>query len=385
MTKKNITLLFFIFQLSFFILPGAEAQDSSHIQVSLLTCTSGEELYSTFGHTAIRIVDSSSLTDVVFNYGTFNFDDPNFYTKFIRGKLLYFISTDNFNDFKDEYQSSNRGITEQILNLSAKDKIDILEFLYNNVKEENKYYKYDFIYDNCTTRIRDIILQHKKNNIDFISVLPKGFTFRNAIHDCLDKTGKCWSKLGIDILLGSPTDKIMSVNESLFLPENLMKTLDKNNQQHLIISSKQLYPLNPTQNRFSIFTPLNIFSFILLMVIFLNFLDSVFIKNFITGLDGLLFCFVGLLGVGLVFMWTSTDHAMCKYNYNLLWALPTHCVMAFFINKKSRWVNYYFIATAIITSVVILIWAFLPQEMNLSLIPFLLLIVYRSTHKVLKK
>ena len=156
--KKNISLWFIAILFHF----NLTAQDSSHIRISLLTCTPGDELYSTFGHSALRLIDSSSVQDIVFNYGTFSFDDPDFYSKFIRGKLMYFVSTSYFNDFKIDYQSTNRGITEQVLNLSAEEKIAMQQFLYNNAREENKYYKYDFLFDNCTTRLRDIIVQFKK-------------------------------------------------------------------------------------------------------------------------------------------------------------------------------------------------------------------------------
>src|SRR5665647_248690 len=124
--KKVLLRLFFIFTFSHFHI-FTFAQDSSHIRISLLTCTPGEELYSTFGHTAIRVTDSSSVTDNVFNYGTFNFEDPGFYTKFIRGKLLYYLSVENFQDFKYAYQADNRGITEQVLNMDALEKIGLME------------------------------------------------------------------------------------------------------------------------------------------------------------------------------------------------------------------------------------------------------------------
>ena len=120
---KNIKYLrlFFIINCSLFIINPAFAQDSSHLRISLLTCTPGEELYSTFGHSAFRVIDSSMAfnegnRDKVYNYGTFNFDE-DFYLKFIRGKLLYFVSEDNFHDFKADYQANNRGMMEQVLNL----------------------------------------------------------------------------------------------------------------------------------------------------------------------------------------------------------------------------------------------------------------------------
>src|SRR6187455_1852390 len=110
------------------------AQDSSRIRVSLLTCTPGDELYSIFGHSALRVIDSNSVTDIVYNYGTFNFDDEGFYLKFIRGKLNYYISIESFEDFKYLYQATNRGMTEQVLNFSAVEKINIQHALIENLK-----------------------------------------------------------------------------------------------------------------------------------------------------------------------------------------------------------------------------------------------------------
>ena len=118
-----------IFNYSLLIINSATAQpvlsadrDTSRMRISLLTCTPGEELYSTFGHSAYRVVDSNGITDIVYNYGTFNFNDEGFYLKFIRGKLLYYVSTENFRDFVSDYKADNRGITEQVLNLSGPEK-----------------------------------------------------------------------------------------------------------------------------------------------------------------------------------------------------------------------------------------------------------------------
>ena len=144
--KKNCCI-FLLTCFSFFVVNCSFAQDSSHLRISLLTCTPGDELYSIFGHSAFRVIDSSSVNDdrdIVYNYGTFNFDDEGFYLKFARGKLLYYVSIVKFEDFKYMYQATNRGITEQVLNLTAAEKINVRHFLITNLKEENKYYKYDF-------------------------------------------------------------------------------------------------------------------------------------------------------------------------------------------------------------------------------------------------
>jgi hypothetical protein len=115
-------LKFFIALL--FLLPSKifAQNDSCHLRISLLTCTPGKELYSTFGHSAVRISDSASNSDIVYNYGTFNFDEPGFYAKFIRGKLSFYLSTDDFDSFIYSYQEEKRGITEQVLNLTCTEK-----------------------------------------------------------------------------------------------------------------------------------------------------------------------------------------------------------------------------------------------------------------------
>lgn len=358
------------------------AQDSSHIRISLLTCTPGEELYSTFGHTAIRIIDSNSVTDNVFNYGTFNFDDPGFYTKFIRGKLFYYLSAENFEDFKYAYQITNRGITEQVLNFSAQEKIKIMEALHENIKEENRYYQYDFFFDNCTTRPRDILVNYKKNAPPFKAVMPPGTRFRQAIHQYLDKNNKYWSKLGIDLLLGAPTDGLMTTTQSQFLPDNLMKTLDSSNTNHQwVLTSANLYQIAADKQKMSFFTPVTVFALLLAVVLITGLSHNYRAKGFLQGFDGIFFFLTGATGILLIFMWVATDHAMCKNNYNLLWAWPTHIVSAFFINSKKNWVKKYFGFTAIAMVPLLLSWFFLPQQMNNAFIPVILLIIYRSTAK----
>jgi hypothetical protein len=355
------------------------AQDSSHIRVSLLTCTPGDELYSTFGHSALRITDSSSVSDIVFNYGTFNFDDPGFYIKFIRGKLLYYVSTADFNSFKEEYQSTNRGITEQVLNLNAVQKIELLHFVYNNAKEQNRYYQYDFFLDNCTTRLRDIIVQHKTNYPPLKPVMPPNTRFRQAIHEYLDKGGKYWSKLGIDLLLGAPTDAVMTTAQSEFLPDNLMKALDKSNQNHqLVKSSSSLYSFTPDTNKQSLFTPMIVFSILLISIVAISFSRNKKAIIFLNGFDGLLFFLTGAFGVLFVFMWTGTDHSMVKNNFNLIWAWPTNILISFFINSKRDWVKKYLILLITGMIIALLSWFFLPQQMNNALLPVVLLLLYRS-------
>jgi hypothetical protein len=377
--KLKFLLLTIIFNIQYSIFNNCIAQDSSRLQISLLTCTPGEELYSTFGHTAIRVIDSNSLTDIVYNYGTFNFDDDNFLLKFVRGKLPYYISTENFTDFKELYQFTNRGITEQILNLSATEKLSIRNFLNNNLKEENKYYKYDFTFDNCTTRVKDILKKQHDSSFIQTATMPIGTTFRNAIHVYLNNNQQHWSKLGIDILLGSPMDAKMTVEQQQFLPDNLMHSLDSN--KNLITSSQNLYAINNDKLGKPIFTPFVIFTLLLLAIMALSFSKNKFVQTSLNCFYGLYFFILGLLGIVLLFMWLATDHGMCKGNYNLLWALPTHLFVSFVINSKRSWVKKYLKLNLIIQALVLLSWFFLPQQMNMALLPLVVLSIYISYKK----
>ncbi|MEO7444404.1 MAG: DUF4105 domain-containing protein [Ferruginibacter sp.] len=360
---------------------GTRAQDSSHLRISLLTCTPGDELYSIFGHSAIRITDSSSVTDIVYNYGTFNFDDEGFYIKFIRGKLPYYLSIVDFPDFQWDYQATNRGMSEQILNLSPAEKTIFQHRLNENLKEENKYYQYDFFLDNCTTRLRDAIIQISQPAPQLPAVMPVSTTFREAIHQYLDAGKQPWSKLGIDILLGAPTDAIMTPAQQQFLPDNLMAALDKSSNKKMVESKKNLYPFTPF-HEVNIITPFLFCTGLLLLFIVLQLFTSSPSSRLMQGMDGMLFFFTGLLGILLIFMWTGTDHSMTKDNYNLLWAWPTHIIAAFLIIKNNRALKIYFTIASVFLTLVLLAWFFLPQQLNPALIPFNLLLLYRMATRL---
>lgn len=359
-------------------------QDSSRLRISLLTCTPGDELYSLFGHSALRVIDSNSVTDIVYNYGTFNFDDEGFYLKFIRGKLLYYVSVANFPDFVYDYQATNRGITEQLLNFSATEKIRVNHALIENLKEENKYYQYDFFFDNCTTRLRDLIVKNKQPTPILPAVQPAGKRFREAIHDYLDKGDQQWSKWGIDVLLGARTDRIMSASDQQFLPDNLMKALDTCTNVKMVTATQNLYDLPVIPKDKNFFTPMFFFVSLLCFFVLMHFALRKKLPVTLGGLDGLIFFLTGALGILLIFMWVATDHSMTKDNYNLLWAWPTHIIISFFIHSRKPWVRYYFLLTAAGCLVVLGVWAFIPQQLNVALIPFVILLLFRSATRALQ-
>ena len=360
------------------------AQDSSRIRISLLTCTPGEELYATFGHSALRIIDSNSVTDHVYNFGTFNFDDAGFYLKFIKGQLKYYVNVEEFDDFKFDYIAENRGITEQVLNFTAAEKITIHRALIENIKEENKFYMYDFFYDNCTTRLRDIIVKYHHPSPVLPAVMPTTYTFRNAIHQYLDDNHKDWSKFGIDILLGAPTDAVMTNAQQEFLPENLLKALDSTKNTTIVSTSKNLYVLGETNNKSSLFTPLVLFSLVLLVFVFLSFFKNKNALNILSLLDSFLFFTVGLLGIILVLMWVGTDHIMTKNNYNLLWAWPMHIVYAFFMHKNAKRVKVYSLLVTVFLILFLCCWFFVAQKMNNALLPLIVLMIWRVGSSIIK-
>ena len=359
--KKLAVLLFPFFCFINFL--SAQVDTACHLRISLLTCSPGRELYSSFGHSALRVIDDLANTDIVYNYGTFDFNDPSFYSKFIRGKLLYFVSMENFEDFFRDYQYEQRGIKEQILNLSCTEKQRLLTALRENAKEENKYYKYDFIYDNCTTRLRDIVFKNLTSKAETRNILEKNdITFRKLIHNYLDASHQDWSKFGIDILLGTPLDKKISNNEAMFLPDYLLKGFDSTDNDHEILISGKRDILAPTLqiNKRSWLAPFSVFAILFFVITLLSFMKGT--RKFFSIFDFILFFVTGAFGILLLFMWFATDHPECKNNLNLGWALPFHFMIVFFIFRKDYWVRYYFLVNSVLLLALLVLWKWLPRR-----------------------
>lgn len=372
---KRILLLLLLLSA---VLTGTAQQDRCSLQISLLTCTPGEELYSTFGHTAIRVKDS--LNDWVFNYGTFSFDDPDFYMKFVRGKLNYFLSVEQFSDFEYAYRYEKRGITEQSLSLSCAEKDALFRALIRNSEEANRNYKYDFLFDNCTTRAGKIIRANAGASLQFRTILPQEkLSFRDMIHSYLRKANQSWSETGIDILLGSRIDRQVTNEEAiLFLPDYLMKGMDSSSKdgQAFINRSAVIVPAPPLSADKPV-QPLLVFGLLLAIIAALSFVSNKTIQNLISGFDHLFFTVLGLLGLLLLFMWFGTDHWSCAANYNLLWAFPLHGIFIWF-RKSAAIRQLYFRGVALLTLVLCLGWFFMPQELPLAMLPVAALIALRA-------
>ncbi len=381
MILKKYTLLLSLF----FSITGFSQTDDSRLQVSIITCAPGNELYSIFGHTAIRIIDSTNQTDLFYNFGTFDFNDPNFLPKFVHGKLLYFLSIEEGNNFLLSYKNENRTIVEQVLNLNQKEKNNIQQSLIRNLKEENKFYKYDFLFDNCTTRIRDLL----KNNSSLVcnkKLVNSSATFRNLLHIFLDSMNMQWSKLGIDLLMGSKVDKPLTIEQSTFLPTYLMLAIDSANNKHQFLISKKEYKTNLPIEYKQWFSPIIIFSIVFLGMLLLEFNKNLIakkIKNYAT----MFFIFLtGIIGCVLLYMWFFTEHKSFANNYNLIWALPTNLYFVFALNFKTLYTKIYFKSAFIITVLLVVIWFILPQQFNVALLPFVvtMALCYYNLYKRVK-
>ena len=370
-------LTFFLF----FPLFLSAQNDSCRLRISLLTADPGEELYSTFGHSALRVTDSVNNTDIVYNYGTFYFQDPSFYSKFITGKLNYYLSRDYYTSFIVEYKEDNRTLTEQVLNLSCAEKQKIQMLLDNNLLPQNLYYKYDFLFDNCTTRLRDLVEKSADSSIQFSQVLKTKASFRNLIHQYLDKNDKQWSKLGIDILLGAKTDAVMKPREVMFLPDYLMKTFDSSSiDGRPLVSEKEVVfqSTNYGNEKDNLSHPIFIFLVAFVIIAFLSFTKNAVFRKILFSLDGMLFFITGLLGFLLLFMWFGTDHVMCENNFNLLWAWPVNIIAAFYTHSLRKGAKIYFLIYGLFNLILLCFWFVLPQQINISLIPFIGILIFRS-------
>ncbi|HVM89088.1 MAG TPA: DUF4105 domain-containing protein [Puia sp.] len=376
--RNSFSYLLFAFSYLF----SYSQTDSCHLRISLLTCGPGDELYSIWGHTGIRVIDSSTHMDVVFNYGLFDDSDPYFYIKFTRGIMRYAVGAETFDDFMQEYIEEKRSVTEQELFLSCAEKNNLFNALKENITIQKRYYDYHFYKDNCTTRAKEIIKKNIGNTLEFRNIIPiKAPTFRNLIHRYLDSAHHSWDKLGIDLLLGSHLDKQVNNEESMFLPDYLMMGFDSATiHQHKLVGDKKiiLTHANKDAGSFLWFTPFALFSLLATIFIVLTFSSSALSLRLLHMLDIIFFLAIGLLGILIAAVWIGRVDTVCRNNINILWAWPTHVVFAFIIKNKNTWIQKYFLITAITSCILLLGWFWWTQELNNAIFPLLIIIIIRS-------
>lgn len=378
--KKTVLLLFAILGIT--ITVAQNNQLSNKAKISVLTIGPGISLNDAFGHSAFRINDPVKGLDLVFNYGVYDFEAPNFYLKFAQGKLNYLLGLNYYEDFYHAYITQNRSIQEQILNLSEAEKQKLYDYLLNNYKPENRGYLYDFFFDNCATKIKDVTQIALNNDVEFN--VPKNFkpeTFRSLIYKNVNKN--TWGSLGIDLALGSVIDQKATPEDYMFLPENIhtffkQATINPDNRA-LVKTEKTLFSKIEKPITHSFFTsPLFIFGLIGLFIIYKTYSD--FKKQTRTKwLDVALFVFTGLIGIGLLLLWFATDHKATHQNYNLLWAfaLNLFVVGQLLKTKPSNWFVKYLKLLIILLCLLTLHWLIGVQVFAVGLIPWLIALFIR--------
>lgn len=358
---------------------GAQVTElSPRTQISVLTCGSGSDLYTTFGHSAFRVWDPAQDLDVVYNYGTFNFDPPMFYVEFAMGNLYYSLSKQEMPYFLYAYDLENRWVKEQVLNLDLTEKNTLYSFLERNHLPENRDYRYDFFYNNCATKIGDVLQEALDGNLVFEEAhLTKKFTFRELIHQNL--TPNSWSAFGIDLALGSVIDVAATVRQHMFLPQYVMQQLNHTsfNGKALVSGERTILDTGPQESNDNFLaSPLFWILACTLFVLAITYREH---KNKVHSrfLDLALFTVTGLVGLLLLFLWFIADHTATVNNFNILWAFPFNLVMGFIILRKTRipaWLPRFMLFLMGMLVITILLWIFKIQSFSPLIIPILLML-----------
>ena len=321
---------------------------SPEAQISVLTIGPGTELSDRFGHNAFRVYDPTQDLDWTYNYGTYDFNTPHFYLKFVQGHLLYNLSVNYFDAFLQYYQRQNRWVKEQVLVLSAAQKNQLFDYLQWNAQPANRAYRYDFFFDNCATRIRDVLVHQLGQDLvysnDFVTE-PK--TFRALIQEQVPRN--TWGSLGMDVAIGAVVDRQASAWDFQFLPQYVMaanamaQRKDSIGLGPLTQETKVLYAAQESKEpRFAWNSPIMILGLISILLL------GITIKDWrrqqrTRWVDALVFGVTGTIGLLLMLLWWGTDHGATKMNYNLLWAMPLSLlfIRAIYNSNPKPWLGRY--------------------------------------------
>lgn len=395
---KQIILLLFLITIQL------KAQDivfSDSVQVSLITCSPGSEVYAKFGHSGIRVLDKLNGYDFIFNWGIFSFNTENFYYKFIRGKTDYLLGVQYTSDFLPEYKRRNSVVWEHILNLRPTESKRLIEQLLLNYRPENRQYRYNFVFDNCATRPRDIVL----GSVDGRVVFQNSFeskTYRQAIGNYIgDDT---WLHFGIDLVFGYQADKNMPQLQSMFLPEILkyefLNAKISNNQytetRPLVAKTNILVSSEYKEDKISgiIEKPFYVFAILLVFIALLSAYEIVFDQKYNTIIDSILLLITGLAGTLIFFLMFFSVHPLVKYNLNLLWLNPLNILAAVMIwfNKWRIHIFIYQLLNLILVALALISVAISVQTFNQATFVIIALLlfrysswIYRTKKKIVRK
>jgi hypothetical protein len=323
----------------------------------VITCGPGDQIYSVFGHTALRIADPVHHIDQVYNYGTFDFNTPNFYLKFARGNLAYFLSVTSFDNFVYSYQLENRSLSEQVLRMSTEE----VQALYNRVEANlmpgKKYYRYQFFADNCTTRIYHLLAQSLGGSLTTdTSYVREPASYRQLFTPYLRNFP--WVRVGMNVGLGLETDRKVSFEERLFLPATLEAALNHsyNHAEPLVARVNPLFTpvVGAAENPSVVVSPLLLLSAVAAVAAVLS------LRQHWKGIsaplfDGLVFSITGLVGLVLLLLWTFSLHTPTHWNQNLLWLMPLHLLLVAGGKRWGRAGAYYAKANLLLLGTLVLI------------------------------
>lgn len=302
---------------------------------SVLTCGPGNDFYTTFGHSAIRITDTASGIDRVYNYGTFDFDTPNFYWVFTRGRLDYQLSRTTFEDFMYEYSYEGREVREQPLTFEAGQVQNLYILLETNYLPQYRHYRYDILLDNCATRVRDAVYSAWAQDT-VLQRNAKPVSYRQLLAANM-KGNLEWWHLGVDIVLGFTADHRCTAPERMFLPAEMEAELAQCTTSgvwtapFIVEPSRRLLPSHRTPLKAS-FPPVIVFALLFAVVAVLT-----WVRKMPRWADRALFIIAGLCGLFLLFMWFGTDHWCTNWNLNILWLSPLLILIAIRLERSPRW------------------------------------------------
>jgi len=370
-------LFFFLLLLIF---SSVKSQTYDSIQVSLLTVAPhSKAVWTIFGHTALRISDPVRKIDTVLNWGTFDTEIPNFMFRFIEGKTDYFLGASSFRSFIPEYVYYKTTVTEQILNIPDSVKQDLIKSLQTNLLPENVDYRYNFVFDNCTTRPRDIIEKFCGGTLIYPEQ-QQPVTFRQLFHQYTKPYP--WTEFGIDCIIGSGADTLISYRNELFLPEHLMDALNRSvvklpdgSEQPVTLASNIILQAPDVQPAQFAFWDRPLVIGWIVFPLFLVLALTGYIKKYRFHLPFALLFFVAGAGGCIVAMLNFFSlHPCVQSNWNIFWLHPLHFIAfaGFFFRKSYRWIRWYHGINFVLLSSFLVGWRWIPQELNSAFIPFIL-------------
>jgi hypothetical protein len=360
-----------------------KSQEAPKAHIYLLTCGPGTETYSVYGHSALRVVIPEKNSDMVYNWGVFDFNTPNFVWKFAKGRLDYSLGISSYNNFIRDYFIEERWVLSQKFNLETADIEKLFQLIAENLKPENLTYRYDFFYDDCSTRIRDLIEKAVGEDLIYPPAEAKRnlSTFRYLTGEY--EKGIPWTKVGIDLIMGSPGDKKASFRDRMFLPIEL-----KNGLSDLLIRRNgKMIPLltnpeivvdfkQPALKEKLLTSPMFVFSLLLIIVIFLTGYYREKRANNIV--DTVIFAFFSILALMMIFFNFFTDHQQMKWNLNILWLNPFIILCLISLLLKKDWLTWFrlvfFMAAGFLVLLVVL-----PQQINNAFVPLIIILILRSS------